>query len=224
MTNTTSASYDLMACEEFFSSVDSHVLFPDTLLSSLPCPRPLFLCIQDINALRRRLANDCGNLPPQYARTAAHAVFERIRGFRPETWGVGVPAMPTPDICAAVAAVFQRAVTLYGLMTLAAHVGIPFAARQRVAAVRAFMEAMRSTVVKIGHHFGLVWPVIVAGAALGGAPAELQKNINRILSIICEDVSTSDGALLGLQCLRRFWASGKTEWDECFSTWLATVP
>lgn len=224
MTNTTSASHDQMTCESHFTPIDLYMLYSDTLVWILPCPRPLFFCIQHINQLRRRIAAGAadagGGLPIPHA---APAIFDTIQSFQPDEWG-GPPSLPAPDICATLAVLFQRAVLLYGYMTLAVHAGVPFDAAQRVAAAEAVMDAVRPAVIKLGHHYGLVWPVVVAGAALGGADTSLQSRLDGVLLSLCDHLNTSDGAFRGLQCLRKFWASGKTEWDECFSTWQATVP
>ncbi|KAJ6788162.1 hypothetical protein PWT90_09599 [Aphanocladium album] len=221
MTNTTSPAYDQMAVESCFTSVDIYLLQAQSFMGDFPCPIQLLLCISGINDLRRRIAS--GACVGQKMQTATQAMLLNIDSFQPHAWQ-GLPGMPEPEIYLMLAAAFKRATGLYGMMTLASHAGISFDAPQRISDAYAIVETASLAVKMIGYHIALTWPVVVAGAAAGGAPVGLQADVEDLLCKISRSIAASDGILLTHQCLRRFWASGKTEWDECFTQWQAPIP
>ncbi|KAJ6786369.1 hypothetical protein PWT90_02856 [Aphanocladium album] len=228
MTNTTSPSYDQMQTESDVSYSDIYSYYSCAVVAEVPCPTVLFVCITDINRLRARIAReewedgggDGGGTAA--VKKAANTILKHALAFQPGTWTERYK-LPGLDIAHPIAAMFRHAVVLYGTRTLAGHAGIHVGEESRLAAARELLTAIKEATAKVGNFLGATWPLMVAGASLAGAAAE-QEEVASLLNALTQQPNPSDGLWLGIECLRRFWASGKTGWDDCFSTWHTTVP
>lgn len=225
VTNTTSPSFDQMAEEVYFTNEDIYAYYADELIETFTCPTQLFLCIRDINHLRREMAG--GRCNSGAVQGAVQAVFRNIMGFEPDAWRERYE-LPAPKLRLQLAALYKAATMLYGMMTLAAHAGVRFDTTQRIASADAILQIVLALSHTLGQdHLALVWPLMVVGASLGGGrggSSGRRAIVDSLLLAASHGPCPSAGVFLGLECLRRFWKSGKTEWDECFTTWQATIP
>ncbi|KAJ3497666.1 hypothetical protein NLG97_g1732 [Lecanicillium saksenae] len=224
MTNTTSPSHDQMKAESLLSYSDIYSYYSFAILSQVPCPTVLFICILDINQLRGKIARQEFGRSGSTAviKRAADAILKHVLDFQPETWTERYE-LPAPDARCRIACMFKYAVMLYGTMTLAVPAGMHFSDVCRLNAARYLLRIIQEALAKIGDFLGATWPLIVAGASLAGAEAE-QAEVASLLTSLTRQPDVSDGLYFGIECLQRFWASGKTEWGDCFSSWQATVP
>lgn len=224
MTNTTSPSYDQMNAESHFSYSDIYSYYSCAVFAEVPCPTVLFICIRDINQLRGRIARQ--NLERSGGAASvkedADAILKHVLDFQPENWTERYK-LPCANNAYAIAAMYKYAVVLYGTRTLATHAGIHFSDANRLTAARHLLHVIKEALAKVGDFLGATWPLMVAGASLAGAAAE-QEEIASLLQSLTRLPDPSNGLWLGIECLQRFWASEKTEWDDCFSAWQATVP
>ncbi|OAA81002.1 C6 finger domain protein [Akanthomyces lecanii RCEF 1005] len=221
ITNTTSPSFDQMGEEAFFTNEDVYAYCADELMETFPCPTQLFLCIRDINRARRDIAG--GQYSTGIVRKMMQAIFRIIASFEPQTWRERY-VLPEPEVRFQLAAMYKSATMLYGMMTLAAYAGVPSDASHRIASTEGIVDLALALSQPLGDHLALAWPLMVAGASLGGAPPGKQAVVDRLLLSISQGVYASNGVFFALERLRMFWKSGKTEWDECFSTWQAAIP
>lgn len=219
--NTTCPSFDLMAEEAFLTNEDVYAYYAHEIMQTFPCPTQLFLCIRDINRARRDMAGgQCGS---RIVRESMQATFHIVVSFEPHMWRER-HVLPDPGVRFQLAAVYKSATLLYGMMTLAAYAEVPFDASHRIAAADGIMDLVLALAQPLGHHAALAWPLMVAGASLGGAPSARQAVVDRLLLSVSQGIYANNGVFYTLECLRVFWKSGKTEWDECFSTWQAPLP
>ncbi|TQV96423.1 fungal specific transcription factordomain-containing protein [Cordyceps javanica] len=225
VTNTTSPSSGQMAEEDYFTNEDLYAYITGDFNTAFPCPTQLFLCLRDINRLRREIAGGRRTANSPALQGAALAIIRDIASFAPEAWTERYALPERALVRLQLALVFKSATMLYGMMTLAAHAGMPFPAHQRFATADVIVELVLSIMQVLGYdELAMVWPLMVAGASLGRAARSKQAVVDGLLLGISRGPCPSVGVYLGLECLRRFWKSGKTEWDECFTTWQATVP
>lgn len=61
----------------------------------------------------------------------------------------------------------------------------------------------------------MMWPLIVAGVEAADASAAIRTFVDEQLTEMSRDLGTPL-PLLAKGVLKRFWASGKTGWDDCF--------
>ncbi|KAJ3496613.1 hypothetical protein NLG97_g2530 [Lecanicillium saksenae] len=221
ITNTTSPSHDQMAAESYFTNRDIDSYYGWILFTGMPCPTNLFISIRDINQLRRKVASS--ELGCAEVRSAAREILASVTEFDPDSWTERCE-LPPGDLARWVASMYQSATRLYCLMSLAVPAGLPFSTQHRIATAKALLGIIIQVVNRAGYVLATTWPLMVAGASLGGTPRSEHAGVDRLLGRVREADCASDGVFLGHECLRRFWASGKTGWDDCFTTWYATVP
>ncbi|KAJ3483934.1 hypothetical protein NLG97_g7180 [Lecanicillium saksenae] len=211
--NTTSPSTDMINGEFSFTNQDIYTCYASTLHPSFPCPTQLFLCIRDVNRLRRQIAS--GDYSAGLMQAAIHAVFENIAAFRPDQW-LERYEMPRASFRATLARIYQVAVALYAKLTLASHASIEYKADDQVAEARHLIHLIVSAKDSMPPK-PMCWPLIVAGAALAPARYSDKAAVEERLHEVGSRSDAGDGALAALTCLRAFWVSGKTSWDDCFT-------
>ncbi len=201
----------MISGEFSFTNQDIYTCYASTVHLSFPCPTQLFLCIGDVNRLRRQIAS--GEYSAALIQAAAAAVFDNIAAFRPDQW-LERYEMPRLAFRAALARIFQVSVALYAKLALAPYAAAPqlrvAEARHLVRLIEAAKDAVPPT--------ALCWPLIVAGAGLAGEARSADRAvIDQRLYDVGSREDASDGPLDALATLRTFWASGKTSWDDCFT-------
>lgn len=213
--NTTTPANDMIAGESFFSNQDVYTCYASTLHLGFPCPTHLFLCLRDINRLRQQVVT--GEYSPGMIQAACHSVFETIAAFKPAQWQERYE-MPKATFRTDLARIFQYAVALYARLTLAKHAGTEYEAEDRIADALRLVGMVSNTQYLIPT-MTLSWPLVVAGAALGGARLSAKGKVDWFLFEIAKRSDAQEGPLRALETLREFWVSGKTQWEECFTKW-----
>lgn len=189
---------------------------------SFPCPTQLYLCIKDINGVRRRAALQ--ESPPNVLYTDACRALRDVAAFNPTQWTERFQ-LPKDRSRLGLPRVYKSATLLYGMMTVSKQAKIEYPAARRLADAKALVDLLAQEKVKIdGHEVCIAWPLAVAGAALGGPWVPERLIVNRYLQALAEEGEASHGVVVFLDRLLKFWASGKTGWEDCFSTWQCIVP
>lgn len=213
--NTTSPPTDMISAEFSLTNDDIFTCYASTLYSSFTCPTHLFLCVRDINQLRRDMAH--GKQSFGKIQATALSILERVEAFQPSSWFERYE-MPRMAFRMILARMYKCAVALFARLTLAKRARIEYDDARRLEDARYLAKLILSTadIVPIQP---TCWPLIVAGVGLAGASfADKSKVMDRIYEVAWL-AHGSDGPFKVLDRLRIFWASGKTEWDECFNSW-----
>lgn len=161
-------------------------------------------------------------------------LFQEIAAFDPDAWAEQVDIF-RGDMTPAIGQIFQTATRLYGIVALPASITSPppppppplVAVDPGVTratgpgsvcdGVRVeLLERLRDTWPSLSDSTNMSWPLLVAGVALADGPAEDQEFVARCLDELWREPLHNITPLLGLTKLRRFWQSGKREWEDCF--------
>ncbi|KAL7818537.1 hypothetical protein V8C26DRAFT_420060 [Trichoderma gracile] len=78
-------------------------------------------------------------------------------------------------------------------------------------------EALRTAVGSSVRIHSIYWPVVVAGVAASSGTVEEKMLVEGHLKMGINDPFSGAGSLKALAMLKRAWAFGLTEWNECFS-------
>lgn len=237
MANTTSPSYDLATATEHFSTIDTiEDLYAYGFYPRLPCPIHLFLEIVRINDLRHQAAAGLVDPVATGADSAMQIHFRSIINFSPEAWATeqatsaAVNSTCPQETWLLVAEAFQSAVLLFvdssltSVLPLCACSLCDGTACDSCSArlddvTRSFHRARLFRVVKEGlaSHFTMycvIWPLIVAGFEANQGSPEERALVQQGLTDLC--IQAGATTMVARDVLRKFWASGKTSWDECF--------
>ncbi|KAJ3476821.1 hypothetical protein NLG97_g9006 [Lecanicillium saksenae] len=216
----TTSCGDQILGDTFPTEEDISLYYAANIHSSFPCPTDLFYCINDINSLRRQLSSR--QLQTGINFTAIDGLLAKISKFQPENWTerYEVPAA----VRVPAARVYKAATTLYAMVSLSGHMEKPFSPSERIAEADRLLRLIEGVSKIWGSHIALAWPLTVAGASLGRAGTSQQRAVDRALLAVSQSCGASAGLYLALECLRKFWASGATEWDDCFVEWQCVAP
>ncbi|KAJ6788224.1 hypothetical protein PWT90_04368 [Aphanocladium album] len=198
------------------SDDDIYLLYACELHECFPCPTQLYRCIVEINRLRVQDAS--GDYDNKLMGAATQSVLASIQNFSPEHWPER-PELRTPEIRLLIAQIYKSATQLYLRLALRKHTSSPITASQRAKMAKRITDFVERLVAICGYHSSQAWPLTVAGAGLGGDASSRRFVVDRHLLAISGMHSSSRGIFITLQCLRRFWASGKTGWEDCFTEW-----
>jgi hypothetical protein len=188
-------------------------MYGDGLCPTLLCPPSLFLDIISINHLRFQGSNS--SLISESTRSAAITLLKHIDGFSPEHWST---SNTSPQEWWLLGRIYQSAVALYCISSLQNLFVLPstpqLKAMRTAHGYRLFpllKKALASPKIKMC----MMWPLVVAGMeAVNGSPAERQF-VDEQLSEMSQRLGTPV-PLVAKSVFKRFWASGKTGWDDCF--------
>ncbi|KAJ6786677.1 hypothetical protein PWT90_08546 [Aphanocladium album] len=86
------------------------------------------------------------------------------------------------------------------------------------------MRLLQQVALEYDLRTALAWPVVVAGVAAASSTAEDQIFVAKMMLSIWEHPATLCTFMMTLEKLRTFWASGKTDWNECFDEPVACIP
>ncbi|KAL7900518.1 hypothetical protein HDV63DRAFT_284199 [Trichoderma sp. SZMC 28014] len=211
--NTTSPSDGLMVDACNFDVDDVMTLYE---LGSSPlfyCPAPLFKEMFLINRLRREAAVSEGDSKPSLC-----AVLERIDAYPVQAMADSMDAKKAKDLHL-VSLLFKSAVAVFGSMTLSCTSECSSrtlcAELQKTHRKQLFhlLDTSSDYMPLLDH---ILWPVIVAGAAVPTESVESQMLVEMYLLNSVRDPYTGGCTRVALATMRNFWSSGKTKWDECF--------
>ncbi len=198
------------------SDDDTYLLYASELHENFPCPTQLYRCIVDINRLRAQDAS--GHYDNKLIRATTTVILASIQRFKAEGWAER-PQLRTSEIRLLIAQVYKFATELYLRLSLNKHTRSQVTLSLRIRMSKRITDLVERLVAICGYHYSQAWPLTVAGAALGCVSFSYQLVIDRHLLAISGMFSSSRGVFIALQCLRKFWASGKTGWEDCFTEW-----
>ncbi|KAM3506208.1 hypothetical protein MY11210_007647 [Beauveria gryllotalpidicola] len=209
----------------------------------MPAPMDLRIAIYKINRLRFAAAAVATKPTPAAAAAAAAAVLtplvhrqlDDIDAADVDDWCME-NAVYGLEHSLSLARIFRLAVRLFALLTLPRSATTSWARaaaaasddesdpyRSVCAAQRTELLArMRALFPQLEYQPNLRWPMVVAGVATaaaadgGEAAAADRAFVSESLRIIWEQPVVACGPMKCRELLQRFWASGKTEWEECF--------
>ncbi|PQK14765.1 hypothetical protein BB8028_0005g02930 [Beauveria bassiana] len=203
----------------------------------MPAPMDLRIAIFKINRLRFAAATATKPTPAAAALTPlVHRQLNDIDAADVDDWCMN-NAVYGLEHTLSLARIFRLAVRLFALLTLPRSATTSWARavvapdedendpyRSVCAAQRTELLArMRALFPQLEYQPNLRWPMVVAGvataaAANGDAAAAAADRafISESLRIIWEQPVVACGPMRCRELLQRFWASGKTEWEECF--------
>lgn len=179
------------------------------------CPRPLLMDILTINYLRQ-----VGADPMTVTDLDPVEVLEDIDSFSPAEWVEGKAKPGTRPQWLMLGCLYQSAVALYCIMSLQS-VGLldPTTTPRTTALDHAHYERLLQLLKKVLAFPHLrhcaTWPLVVAGIRAA-------RGIREDRCYIAEELKENaryGGSALPLQAkglLERFWASGSTDWEDCF--------
>lgn len=196
-----------------FSPDEIKTVFSRQFYSELPCPSSLFLCMHRISELRMRLAN---GEPRAVIRPLGQAILDEVENFSVKTWiePYGVPERPVIPV---LARAYRAAVRLYAIMTLPACVSTATGETySKVPARDELMSLIRESLPLLEAKLALHWCLPVAGVALADGAAEDQELIEFIFMGLKQDMEFYFPFHIR-DTLKRFWASGSTAWDDCWT-------
>lgn len=220
VTNTTSPAHDQITAEDYFTNDDIYTYYAADCNTMFPCPTKLFICLKDINQTRRAIV--AGEKQAAVEATT-YAILNNIMEFNPDTW-TERQGLPARRFAVQIGRIYQRVTGLYTLLTLAEYAQITFGPAHRVATAKSALDMIYQLHEDVGPHICLGWPLVVIGVALAGSPPADLARVDKLLDAVSHNCNASCGMYRTLECLRAFWESGKTRWEDCFTEWQATVP
>ncbi|RYP22029.1 hypothetical protein DL765_001935 [Monosporascus sp. GIB2] len=160
--------------------------------------RSTLVTIIVINELRQKAANPAAKAGP--SQPTACDLLEQIHDFSPGDWIKGKATATSKREWLLIGSAYQSAVALYCIMSLQRLSILPSAlyiTAMDAAHYERLTQLLKQALTFPHLRHCLMWPLIVLGArAVYG--------------------SADDLPLTAKAALNRFWASGKTGWDDCF--------
>ncbi|KAM3495928.1 hypothetical protein MY3957_000848 [Beauveria namnaoensis] len=259
LTSTTTPAAQMLTIFDDLTPEETHHVFTFTLYTDVPCSSHVFADLIRINRLRALVAG--GASVQSFVLPAARQVYKHIAEFSVTDWEepYGVPDKPEARL---LCRIFQKAVLLYGLLTLpplslapttttttttptdnneassnlpspevsgseadiddgeALHDGdadpapTPSTDTLRVE----ILSLIREVLPLIAERpTSLAWPLAVVGVTLTSQGDAAERDfVTQTLRRISTHRDAYYGPTLCLGKLHKFWASGKTGWEDCY--------
>ncbi|RYP76215.1 hypothetical protein DL769_003686 [Monosporascus sp. CRB-8-3] len=187
-----------------------------TMHRTIPFTRLTLVTIIAINELRQQAANPAANTGTR--QPTASDLLEQIHDFSPGDWIKGKATATSKREWLLIGSAYQSAVALYCIMSLQSLSILPSAlyiTAMDAAHYERLIQLLKQA-LSIPHLRNcLMWPLIVLGARAVYESADDREFVDEQL----KELSRVGGTALPLTAeaaLKRFWASGKTGWDDCF--------
>ncbi|KAL7941555.1 hypothetical protein V8C42DRAFT_178062 [Trichoderma barbatum] len=211
--NTTSPSHSQMVDACNFDVDDVMALYEIGSTPLFYCPAPLFREIFLINRLRLEAAVSDGFTEPSLCE-----ILDRIDMYSVQIVTESIDEKVASDLLF-VSLLFKSAVAVFAALTLpcTSQCSSPRSCAELQKVHRANLFHLLDTTSEflplLDH---ILWPVVVAGTAAATGTVENQMLVEMYLLNGVRDPFTGGCTGAALATMRRFWTSGKTEWDECF--------
>ncbi|KAK5992787.1 Phomenoic acid biosynthesis cluster-specific transcriptional regulator-like protein [Cladobotryum mycophilum] len=221
--NTTSPRNDQLAEVSHFDIDLVNELYEVDIVPFFYCPPILFLDIIRINRLRLQVAvvdtllspvseQSYSSWTPSTEPQSICSLLQHIDSCSLRDW---IDALPKGKEYGIIASIFRSAVALYGSLT------VPCASEHRCRCKELkkhhydnLFRLLKSSVDLPVRPMSVFWPLLVAGvAAKTAAEGAL---VQRHLTSLGNEPSAGVVPFVALSVLKKFWLSGKTDWDECF--------
>lgn len=178
------------------------------------CPFPLLENIAHINRLRYQIAHNL--IDRAEIQDVAELLLKQVHSFSIITWADSrVAFMEEFEL---LASLYHCAVMLYCILSLQHWIPTKTLLRKIRKAFGDRLLNLIQTAIGREHelHYFITWPVVVSGVDAAERGQDTQACIDNHLTNMSKHAGTCS-ALVARSLLRDFWASGLTEWDECFS-------
>lgn len=187
----------------------------DDLLPYCLCPASLFQDVVCINHLRAQLAK--GAVSTTAGQLVALELLMRIDSFSPDEWAKTREDGFQQEFVV-VGEVYQAAVILYCIMSLQGasllHPTPQLHAMRSAYTGRLFDKLDEAFVTPRAIYF-MMFPTVVAGVVATDQGPSRRAWAEHKLEQLSSNIGTCS-SLLAIAALRKFWASGKESWEECF--------
>ncbi|KAF2741253.1 hypothetical protein EJ04DRAFT_547643 [Polyplosphaeria fusca] len=180
------------------------------------CPTPLFRHIASINLLRARIAR--GTMDVATGKIEALRLLMRIDAFSTQQW-MEMRETKYPKEFTLIGTVFQAAAVIYCILSLQCLGTLE--ETQEIRDMRGMYTDLLFDGIEQGladplTRFFMLWPNIVAGVIAGKHRPGTQIWISDTLASLGREHGQSM-SILAKAALGKFWASGKTTWEDCFT-------
>lgn len=231
--NTTSPAGNQIIGVKDWSRNQVRLAYSFSSRDALPCPTELMFELIEITRLRTAVYT--GRLARTQLYRRARKMAQAVGSFNPETW---TEISYDTDSAArkGQARLFKAAVSLYAILSLPPRLTKPFALSLLPPQSSPDSSITASTGVRVmlareyystqlfqlcrelwdtldGANMG--WPMAVLGVAVLNNPSQ-QDQLVAWLNDLCWIPGSKGGPNALLPLLVEFWASGKTQWDDCF--------
>ncbi|KAF2264139.1 hypothetical protein CC78DRAFT_560443 [Lojkania enalia] len=189
----------------------------DTIFPHTMVPQALFLDIININLLRFRYSQTRSTADCTELQIEAEDILMHIGSFSPEAW-VDSMGGSFREEWLQLSSLFQSATTLYCILSLQSLSILPDTPHLR--AIRnAHGDLLGLLIEKCLKDWRtrkyLMWPMVVFGVEAVARSSVVQNRLDEQLMQVKLDMGTLS-PMRASDLLKRFWASGKTGWDDCF--------
>lgn len=219
MVNTTSSVENQIIEAAYMDPKEFYNLYSVSIYPPFLCPPSLFLDVLYINRLRLRLPTTSAIYSLPSTQVTVCDIMERIHGFSAIDW-IESSGFPNRDEFLLLSNIFQAAVALYATLTLPCtsnvHVKKSCADLKQIYRAQLF-NTLKAAIGSPVRMHTIYWPVVVAGIAALDGTAEERMLVEEHLHMGIGDPYSGSGSLKALAILRKARASGKSEWNDCFS-------
>jgi hypothetical protein len=153
-------------------------------------------------------------------KATAHELLEHIEAFSPENWTEErtEASTDTKEDWLLLGRIYRSSVALYCISSLQSLGIIPsnryFTAMRTVHGTRLF-TFLQKALTRARIKSCMIWPVVVAGMQAVDASPNIRHIVDEQLAELGQSLGTP-APLWASAVFHRFWASGKTGWDDCF--------
>ncbi|KAL6871959.1 hypothetical protein J3F83DRAFT_625785 [Trichoderma novae-zelandiae] len=217
--NTTSSQQNQIIEVTCLNPKELYSLYKVSIYPPFFCPPDLFLDILYINRLRLQLPTTSVIYSLPSIEVTVCDILRHIHEFSPLGW-IESCGSDNPEGLLLLPNIYQAAVALYAILVLpcTSKFHVKRSCQELKQTYRAqLFDALRTAVGSSVRIHNIYWPVVVAGVAASNGTAEERLLVEEHLNMGINDPYSGAGSLKALAVLRRAWAFGLTEWDECFS-------
>lgn len=219
MANTTSSLANQISEATCLDPKEVYNLYKMSIYPPFLCPPSLFLDILYINRLRLRLPTTSVIYSLPSIQVTVCDIMKHIHDFSATDW-IESSDFPNHDEFLLLAHIYQAALALYAFLTLPCmskfHSRISCQDLRHIYRAQLF-DKLRMAIGSPVRIHSIYWPVVVAGVVASSGTVEERMLVEEHLNMGVNDPYSGSGSLKALAILRRAWASGKTEWNDCFS-------
>ncbi|KAK5995653.1 Phomenoic acid biosynthesis cluster-specific transcriptional regulator-like protein [Cladobotryum mycophilum] len=213
LSNTTSPSDDQLS-EVLDFDLDVMVAFYEwNLCPVFLGPTQLYLEVIRINRIRlQRVSEITDTVAPE--ESSICSLLLRLDGLSIEELTEGWPESEEYPL---IAQIFRSAVVVFASLAVPCMLTTCRCAQIKKTYHDDLFHLLEAVVGHPVRPITVFWPLMVGGVAAQSGPRSERVLVEKHLSSIVQDSFILGASLLAaLEVLRTFWASDKTEWDECF--------
>ncbi|EFR04278.1 C6 zinc finger domain-containing protein [Nannizzia gypsea CBS 118893] len=217
MGNTTSPASDLAIASPYSDELDFVLKQAGPGISPFQmCPPLLLADIVKINRLRMKATKrEAGT--SEALQQEAYRVLDSIDKFSPEQWGESMPL--SKGDWKLLGTVYQVAALVYCISSLQSLSILPITPPLRVRCAshgRVLRILLETTLSSPQLKRFMMWPLIVLGVEALHGVATIRSFVKEQL-LEMSRYTGSYAPLMAKSVLEKFWDSGATNWDSCFS-------